>query len=144
MKLASLIIGLLLVCGTSSADFINPDGPEQNALEQDALKHCDSDQTSMNLCGYHQYKVLDAELNRLYQQLASRLKETPHEARLRESERTWLKYVEADCLYQNGPREESGTIWPLLQNNCLTQHRKQRIDLLNQFLKCTNAICPGQ
>lgn len=115
----------------------------QDEIEKEALNHCDRDQLSMNLCSHHEYKVADAELNDLYRQQMSRLR--PEEAaRFKTAQRAWLKYVEADCLYQNGPREESGTIWPMEQNGCLTGHTSQRASLIKEFLACTSNGCPGE
>jgi uncharacterized protein YecT (DUF1311 family) len=107
---------------------------QQDAMVKDALTHCDRDQLSMNLCSGHEYQILDTKLNGLYRQVLSKVHGSPREQRLIAAERAWLKYVEADCLYQNGPREESGTIWPLQQYECLSAHTRQRIALLESFI----------
>ncbi len=140
MLLAILSFGL----STTAAAFENPDGPEQEKLEQESMQHCERNQLSMNVCSYRAYKDGDAELNDLYKKQMARLEGTAHADRLRNAQRAWLKYIEADCLYQNGPIEESGTIWPLLQNRCLLSHMTQRIVLLQEFAECTDNGCPGQ
>jgi uncharacterized protein YecT (DUF1311 family) len=122
----------------------NRDGPHQEAIEQEAIQDCDANQTNMNLCSYRGYKALDDELNLLYKAQLERLKGTKDAKRLINAQKAWLKYIEADCLYQNGPREESGTIWPRDQNWCLSDHLRQRIKLLNLFLDCTDNGCPGR
>lgn len=116
------------------------DAHERQAFEEG----CDKNQSNMNTCSYYDYKVLDAELNELYKQQQSHLRGTPYAKRLANAQKAWLKYVEADCMYQNGPPEESGTIWPLKQNSCRSAHFTQRIELLKSFLRCTQNGCPGQ
>ncbi len=120
------------------------DGEVQEQLELEAMKDCGANQSNMNLCSYHMYKKLDDELNLLYKSQRERLKGTKHEKRFVEAQRAWLKYVDADCLYQNGQRSESGTIWPLMQNICLSGHTGTRIELLKSYLSCTQNGCPGQ
>ncbi len=50
--------------------------------------------------------------------------------------------MEANCLYQNGPREKSGTIWAYEQNLCLSAHTRQRIELIQSYISCTDNGCP--
>lgn len=79
------------------------------------MRNCEANQSNLNLCSYRRYKQLDERLNALYQIQLKRLRGSEQEKPFIEAERAWLKYINADCLYQNGPREESGTIWPLLR-----------------------------
>ena len=124
------------------AGFALASPPERNKWQKEAYERgCEKDQLSMNLCSEYDYEVLDSELNDLFQQQLSRLSH-PSRARLVNAERAWLKYRDADCLYQNGPREESGSIWPLEQNICLSTRTKQRIELIKSFIACTDNGCP--
>lgn len=138
--LASLV--LVLLCGLAGAQTTAPPS-SQAALEAEALKNCDANQMSLNLCSFHRYKKVDAELNRIYQAHLARMSSKVDVQRYREAQRAWLKYAEADCLYRNGPREESGTIWPLLQNTCLSEHTEARLRVLRQHFSCTQDGCPG-
>ena len=133
---------LFAPCAVSAAD--RGAVPARDPLEQQAQQEgCEKTQTNLNICSYYDYKVLDAELNADYAEQMSRLKGSPDAKRLVAAQRAWLQYIEADCLYQTGPREDSGTIWPLLHNNCLSAHLKQRIEQLKQFLACTQDGCPS-
>lgn len=118
--------------------------PAQADRELEALKHCDADQASLHICASAEQRRLDNELNRLYQQQMARLADEPADAQaLRQAQRAWLKYVEADCLYQNGPSSEGGSIWPMLNVQCWTQHLKPRIELLRSYVNCTQDGCKG-
>ena len=141
---AFVVLAGLMISLPPIAAGADRDGPEQEAIEKEAMRNCEANQSNLNLCSYKRYKQLDERLNALYQIQLKRLRGSEQEKRFIEAERAWLKYINADCLYQNGPREESGTIWPLLQNNCLSHHLQQRIDLLQSFVNCTQDGCLGQ
>lgn len=141
VALAALVMMLLIApvgaqTGTAAS--------RQADLETEALKNCEANQTSLNLCSFHRYKKGDAELNRIYQAQLARMTSKVDAQRYREAQRAWLKHAEADCLFRNGPREDSGTIWPLLQNTCLAEHTEARLRILQQYLNCTQDGCPGQ
>lgn len=115
----------------------------QEDIEAEALSHCDQDQTSLNLCSYHKYKKLDVQLNELYRkQMARYGKGSESQKRLRSAQLEWLKYIDAECLFRNGKREESGTIWPLVQNDCMIEHYADRIRVLRRYVECTRDGCP--
>ena len=90
------------------------------------------------------FQKLDAQLNSLYKTQIERVHGKSDESRLRAAQRGWLIYIKADCLYQNGPAELSGSIWPYLQNVCMGEHYKQRILLLKEFVNCTQEGCIGK
>ncbi len=142
MRTTALVIGLAVATATN---IVRSEELKRDATAQEAFDEgCDKNQSNMNICSYFDYRVQDAKLNALYKEQLSRLKGSGHEQRFKNAQRAWLKYVEADCLYQSGPREESGTIWPLENNSCRTAHFMQRIVLLQSFLECTQNGCPGQ
>jgi uncharacterized protein YecT (DUF1311 family) len=97
-------------------------------------------QTDMNICSYQDYQAADRELNAAWKTAAARAKASgsQHFARLLDSQRKWLAYRDAQCFAQNGPREESGTIWPLLQNACLQQLTEARTAQLREFVEARN------
>jgi uncharacterized protein YecT (DUF1311 family) len=115
-----------------------------DAEKQAFAEGCDKNQTNMNICSTYDFKALDAQLNAAYRRQLARLKGTPYAARFVRAQKAWLAYVEADCLYQNGPREDSGSIWALQQNSCKSDHFVERIKLIKVFLDCTDNGCPGQ
>lgn len=101
-------------------------------------------QLEINQCSFSSFQKLDVELNYLYRAQIKRVQGTPDESRLRVAQRAWLDYIKADCLYQNGPAEESGSIFSYLQNVCMGEHYKQRILLLKEFVNCTQDGCIGK
>jgi len=134
-----VFILLSALAGTAGSTPPLRDGREQEALEDG----CDRSQMNMNICSFYDYKVVDAELNIYYASQLSRLKGSPAAKRLIAAQRAWLRYVESDCLYQTGPREESGSIWPFQHNTCMSAHLKQRIEVIKEFLECTQGGCPS-
>ena len=101
-------------------------------------------QLEINQCSSDNFQKLDAQLNSLYKTQIERVHGKSDESRLRAAQRGWLIYIKADCLYQNGPAELSGSIWPYLQNVCMGEHYKQRISLLKEFVNCTQDGCIGK
>ena len=87
-------------------------------------------QTDMNICSYKKYQKVNNELNSVYKKAMIELKNSNKALLLKENQRVWLKYRDLTCKFEAGPREESGTIWPLIHNNCmvrLTQYRVKEI-----------------
>ncbi|MDE3011625.1 MAG: DUF1311 domain-containing protein [Pseudomonadota bacterium] len=115
----------------------------QREMELAAAGNCDASQASMNLCSLHRFKQADVRLNVAYDWLRGRGEGAVAGKRLQESQRAWLRFVDADCLYQVGPREDSGTTWPLEQNNCMADHTLARVRHLKKLLDCSSAGCPG-
>ena len=111
-----------------------------------ALADCDkaATQTDMNICSYDHYKAADAELNRLYRTKMRALTAPGSKERLKAAERAWVAFRDASCLYEVGPREESGTIWPLLMNSCMLRLTRERIAAMQEYVECTRGedFCP--
>ena len=103
---------------------------------------CSSTQASMNECAGKQYAALDAELNRQYKAQMSYLKTPAQKKALREAQKKWIAFRDADCLYQVGRREDSGSIWPLAQSQCLADQTKVRVEQLKAFVACRQEGCP--
>ena len=101
-------------------------------------------QFEINKCSSNDLQKLGVRLNYLYKKQITRVQGSPHEGRLRDAQSAWLSYIKADCFYQNGPSEESGSIWPYLQNVCMGEHFKQRIMFLKEFVDCTQEGCIGK
>ena len=131
-----ILTALLLLASGQPAD------PEAN---------CDDPitQTEMNICSWQSYKQADEDLNAAWKQAADRAKQSdvsaaeydgPTDAfdRLLTAQRAWLTYRDAHCLAENGRREDSGTIWPLLQNSCLEALTEQRTNQLRSYIEMPN------
>lgn len=134
-----VLLTVLCIALSVSAVELKRDANEQEAFNEG----CEKNQANLNICSGYDFKVQDAKLNALYKKQMARVKGTDDAKRLVNAQRAWLKFVDADCLYQTGPLEESGTIWPLQNNMCRTTHFAQRIQQLESFLECTQDGCIG-
>ncbi|MDQ7968076.1 MAG: lysozyme inhibitor LprI family protein [Oxalicibacterium faecigallinarum] len=100
-----------------------------DAETQEALKDCNKTQLSMNICASHRYAEADKALNQQYR-VTMNSKDVNGKQRLRNAQRAWVQFRDKDCLASIGPRDASGSIWPLLQYTCLADHTEQRIESL--------------
>ena len=90
-------------------------------------------QTEMNICADKRFKAADAALNRVYNQLASKL-EADARAKLKAAEVSWLKYRDDNCDYEAAPFE-GGTMQPLILFSCMERMTKARTEELRGQLK---------
>ena len=118
MKTHHLLAGILLIAGSNVY-------AQDQALLQEALKDCDKNQMTMNMCASHRYSAADKTLNQQYRQLMAQ-QDAVGKQRLRDAQRAWISFRDKDCLANTGLREESGSIWPLLHYSCLERHTSQR------------------
>ncbi|MNR93275.1 hypothetical protein D3C72_243260 [compost metagenome] len=118
MKLRHVLTSLLLLTAGSAL-------AQDQALMQEALKDCDKNQLTMNMCASHRYSQADQTLNQQYKKLMAQ-QDAVGKQRLRDAQRAWISFRDKDCLANNGLREESGSIWPLLHFSCLERHTVQR------------------
>jgi uncharacterized protein YecT (DUF1311 family) len=98
-------------------------------------------QADMNICSYQDFQKADKELNDLYQQQLKWLPQQSSKQRLKAAQLAWIKFRDASCLYEAGPQEESGTIWPTEQNSCLSSLTKKRVIELKDYLACHRDGC---
>jgi len=101
---------------------------QTQGLLQESLKDCDKNQLAMNVCASYRFELADKVLNAQYKQNLTAVKEGQSQTRLREAQRAWLVFRDKDCLADTGPREESGSIWPLLHFSCLGKHTTRRTE----------------
>lgn len=106
-------------------------------------KDCDSTQEAMNVCAADEFKAADKELNTLYKTQMDYLKDPKTQSAFKDAQRKWIALRDADCLYQVGPREDSGSIWALLQYSCQTEQTKVRIEQLKKYVACRQDMCPN-
>ncbi len=121
MKTRDLIVCALLTFSTFAV-------AENQGLLQESLKDCDKNQLAMNVCASYRFELADKALNEQYKQNLAALKEQAAQTRLREAQRAWIIFRDKDCLADTGPREESGSIWPLLHFSCLEKHTTRRTE----------------
>ncbi|EKN47599.1 MULTISPECIES: lysozyme inhibitor LprI family protein [Pseudomonas syringae group] len=103
---------------------------------------CDASQASMNQCAAKELSALDADLNTQYNAQMNWLKSPEKKQALKDAQRKWLALRDADCLYQVGKREDSGSIWPLLQTRCLAEQTRVRVNQLKAYVACRQEGCP--
>jgi uncharacterized protein YecT (DUF1311 family) len=103
---------------------------------------CDANQAAMNRCAGKQLATLDAELNEQYKAQMAYLQTPAKKQALKGAQQKWIAYRDADCLYQAGKAEDSGTIWPLLQSQCLAEHTRVRVEQLKKYAECREEGCP--
>jgi uncharacterized protein YecT (DUF1311 family) len=79
----------------------------------------------LNVCADNEYHVWDKKLNEAYRTAASQ--EDAHgRDLLKQSERAWIAYRDAECAHQANA-SEGGSIQPMEYSNCLTEKTKARI-----------------
>ncbi len=100
------------------------------------------DRISMLKCQNISIERTDTKLNQLYQELMNRFKEAKNVKRLRKAQRAWLKFIELDCLYEEGTESEGGREWALTYRACIDRHKQQRVKELETFVACTSNACP--
>ena len=106
-----------------------------SAQKRAAGNPCDDARTQldMNICADKQFKIADAELNRVYNQLASKLEEDKR-AKLKAAEVSWLKYRDSNCDYEASVYE-GGSMQPMTYSFCLERMTKSRTTELREQLK---------
>lgn len=98
-------------------------------------------QLGLNQCAQAAFTKADAEMNRLYKQQTAHL-EADRKKRFQASQRAWLGYRDTACLYETGPREESGSIWPMQNALCQAALTRQRNQILKAYVACRQEGCP--
>lgn len=109
------------------------------AAQQAAENPCEDAQTQLELneCSARAYQTADAELNEAYKAAMNVVKDWSPESpeKLRDAQRSWIGYRDKACLVYQYP--ESGSITPLLINDCLrkiTADRTEDLKALAQGL----------
>jgi uncharacterized protein YecT (DUF1311 family) len=88
----------------------------------------------MKQCSGSKYKQADAELNKVYQQLLSKLDDEGHKAALKTAQLAWLKYRDTNCDFE-GYLNRGGTIYPVVITECMTSMTISRTKELRQQIK---------
>jgi uncharacterized protein YecT (DUF1311 family) len=129
MKLSMMAVLTLMALGI---------GCSASAHAQD----CDASQAAMNRCAGEQLTAIDAELNRQYKAQMAYLQTAQKKQDLKEAQKKWIAFRDADCVYEVGKAQDSGSIWPLQQSQCLTEHTKVRVEQLKAYTACRQEGCP--
>ena len=111
------------------------------ALAQDAAAcGAATTQMQMNQCARASLATADAEMNRMYRAKMSGI-DAERKKRLQASQRAWLKYRDSACLYEAGPRSQSGSIWPMQVALCQAAFTRERNETLRKYAACRQDWC---
>jgi uncharacterized protein YecT (DUF1311 family) len=102
--------------------------------KQREIQPCESrgSQAEASDCAHREYKAADAQLNKVYGQLAGIL-DAEDKASLKESELAWIKYRDSTCVFESS-QYKGGTMRGMIESFCLTRVTKARTaDLKDQF-----------
>lgn len=87
----------------------------------------------MQTCADKLYQAADAELNRVYRQLASKLS-TSRREKLKTAQQAWIAFRDKNAAFAASV-VEGGTMYPILEISELTTMTKQRTEQLKGYLK---------
>jgi uncharacterized protein YecT (DUF1311 family) len=89
-------------------------------------------QAAMNAEARADFKKADAELNKTYEALLNKLPDAGRKEKLKQSQRAWLVFRDAEAAFAAGPR---GTMAPTLRYASMTELTEQRIKQLKSHLE---------
>ena len=88
----------------------------------------------MKQCSAKEYKRADDELNKVYQQLMSKLGDEGHKSALKSAQLAWLKYRDANCDFESY-LNRGGSIYSVIVTECKTSMTASRTREMKQQLK---------
>src|SRR3954465_6995334 len=109
-------------------------GAGARVQKQREIQPCEGSgsQAEASDCAHQEYKAADAELNKVYGQLAGVL-DAEDKASLKESELAWIKYRDSTCVFESS-QYKGGTMRGMIESVCLTRVTKARTaELKDQF-----------
>ncbi|MBS0470513.1 MAG: DUF1311 domain-containing protein [Proteobacteria bacterium] len=97
---------------------------------------CDTapNQNLANTCAEDAYKAVTAKINAIYKRVLAKY-DPEGQALLRQSERAWIAYRDAECAFRNSGNA-GGSIWPMVHFGCLTALTEARIKDLEAAENC--------
>lgn len=91
-------------------------------------------QTDMNICAGKTFQAADASLNLLYRGLMAKY-DAKSQALLKDAERKWLAYRDAECAFETAPTED-GSAYPMVHALCMAALTKARVKELQAQQNC--------
>ena len=98
----------------------------------------------MTVCADQAFKKADAELNAVYKQITSRLKDNPDAAKLLvTAQKSWVNFRDAECAFSTSSAAQ-GSIYPMLVAQCRDTLTRKRVVELKAYLHCEEGdmSCP--
>ena len=129
MKTLSLSILIIVSC------FLALSSSAQERGKKDPCERANQSGVTVDLVECSQKKLgeADAELNKVYRQLLSRLGDKQWETKLRTAQQTWIKYRDANCDYVS-EFSGGGSAVTFEYNFCLAEMTAARAKELNEML----------
>ncbi|MCV3206923.1 lysozyme inhibitor LprI family protein [Mesorhizobium sp. YC-39] len=103
------------------------------------------DQATMNECAGKSFTAADKKLNDAYRQIEGRLKDDAAGKKLLvDAQRAWVAFRDAECNFQGGPRENAGSMYPMVVADCQAALTKDRVRDFENYLNCPEGevSCP--
>jgi len=88
----------------------------------------------MKQCSARKFKKADDELNKVYQQLMSKLDDEGHKASLKAAQLAWLKYRDSNCDFE-GYLNRGGSIYSVVVTECMTSMTTSRTEQMREQIK---------
>src|SRR5437764_12764862 len=103
-----LLLGLVLLSAVGA-----------KAQKQRQANPCENapSQYEADECAHKEYVAADAELNKVYNQLAAKLEDQEQRAQLKAAELAWIKYRDDDCEFASS-FYNGGTMRPMIESFC--------------------------
>ena len=106
-----------------------------SVLTQTQRDPCKGETTfEMKQCSAKKYKQADDELNKVYQQLMSKLDDEGHKSSLKKAQLAWLKYRDTNCDFESY-LNRGGSIYSVVVTECMTSMTISRTKQLKEQIK---------
>ncbi|WP_428429581.1 lysozyme inhibitor LprI family protein [Pararhizobium sp.] len=102
------------------------------------------DQTTMDVCASDAFKKSDKQLNGLYKEIGTRLKDDTDKTKLLvAAQRAWVAFRDAECSF-SASGVSGGSVYPMIYSLCLDGLTQTRVKDLQTYLACEEGdmSCP--
>jgi|GEM_PF-2354958 len=93
-------------------------------------------------CAAQTRHALNVRMNHLYRLELQKVMGTYAERRLDHAQNLWRRWVNAECLFSEGPPDRGGPQWQARLDACQANKIRRRIGQLDRFLHCAGDTCP--
>ncbi|MGK7927458.1 MAG: lysozyme inhibitor LprI family protein [Spirulina sp.] len=129
--------GAIVTEQSSPITTLNHTAPKiaQSSLKENETLNCEAPitQLEMNICTATEAREADEKLDKVYEKLRAKVKDTPQEARLIEAQTAWKAFRDADCEYSQR-RYDGGSIMPAIYALCVVDLSEKRTRQLEDYL----------
>ena len=102
------------------------------------------DQTTMDVCASDAFKKSDKQLNDVYKQIGTRLKDDADKTKLLvTAQRAWVAFRDAECAFSSSG-VTGASVYPMIHSICLDGLTQTRTKDLQVYLACEEGdmSCP--